>query len=177
MLRPRRILQRESPAAPIPRAMMGKPFCAPRRHLSPKSIIRRETGYWKLPACSKARRSRQAFAPPVRSNRGRISPPHPNRSPKPSAAFVSTVDFEPPGNRSPKFEHFGFEQIPPRSKGSKLGLGEALIHDDSPEKQPRRSPKRSQARMLDKTTGIGRTKLPLRNTRGKSKAGKAKVLG
>ena len=156
---------------------MGMPFDAPRRRLHPRSIIRRKTGYWTLPVCSKARRSRPAFGAPVRSNRGCISALHPKRSPKPSAAFVPTVDFEPPGNRGPKFEHFEFEQIPPRTRESKLELGEALSFGDSPVKQSRRSPRRSQARMLDKTKGIGRTKLPLRNTRGKSKVGKAKALG
>lgn len=176
MLRPRRIHQRESPAVPIPRATKGKPSGAPRRRLHPRSIIRRERGYWKLPACSKARRSRPAFGAPVRSNRGRISPLHPKRSPKPSAGFVWTEDFEPSGNRGPKFERFEFEQIPPRTKESKLELGEALILDDSPAKLPRKPPRRSQARMLDRTKGIGRTKLHLRNTMGKSRAEKAKVI-
>ena len=173
----RQILLRESPATPIPRATRGRPFGAPRRRWRPRSIIRRETGYWKLPACSMARRSRPAFGAPSRSNRGRISPLHPKRTLKPSAAFVPTVDFEPSGNRCPKFERFEFEQIPLGRKESRLELGEALSLDDSPAKRPRRSPRRSQARMRDKTKGIGRTRLPLHNTRGKSKVGKAKALG
>ena len=177
MLRQRQILLRESLAAPIPRATTGKPSGAPRRRLRSRSIIRRETGYWKLPACSKARRSRPAFGAPARSIRGRISELHPKRSPKPSAEFVSTVDFEPSGNQGPKFEYFEFEQIRLGIKESKLELGEALSLDDSPAKQPRRSPRRSQVRMLDRTKGIGRTRLPRRNTRGKSKVGTAKVLG
>ena len=177
MLRQRQILLRESPATPIPRATRGRPFGAPRRRLRSRSIIRRETGYWKLPACSKARRSRLASGAPSRSNRGRISELHPKRSPKPSAEFVSTVDFEPSGNRGPNFEYFELEQIPLGIKESRLEMGEALSLDDSPAKQSRRSPRRSQARMRDKTKGIGRTRLPLHNTRGKSKVGTAKALG